>query len=249
MQHKARVAAAKAAMDAARAAKAPMMMPPPATELPAAQTNHAYASNNTFAPMVNGQKMNKWQLQDYQMQLMLLEQQNKKRRLMYVHEQAQRVGESSRTPVGYQSFPAAPPMTTQPAQPDYEMQLHLLEEQNRKRLAMSPPMPYPVRPVPVEVEAEVRPVTVEDVADEEDIKPEAKSNMIFPKLDKESPISSTADVSAVPESLAPKSEKSETDEIFEDAESVSFVDSGDEQGFDTDEEYDILDASDEEFNA
>lgn len=255
MQHKARVAAAKAAMDAARAAKAPMMSHP-ATELPAAP---AYAGASAFEPMIDGQKMNKWQLQDYQMQLMLLEQQNKKRRLMQVQEQAHRVGESSRTPLGYQSFNPVPSMPMQPSQADLQLQMQLLEAQNRKRASMAAaekvsesssraPMPYPVRSVPVEVEAEVRPVTVEDVADEEDIKPEAKSNMIFPKLDKESPVSSTVDVSAVPASPAPASEKSES-EIFEDAESVSFIDSEDEQGFDTDEEYDILDASDEEFNA
>ncbi|KAJ4374495.1 hypothetical protein N0V86_007364 [Didymella sp. IMI 355093] len=79
------------------------------------------------------------------------------------------------------------------------------------------------------------------------------SGMIFPQLDKESPESSTYEPSsAQPES--PVSEKStiartvtvvSDEEFFEDAESVA-LHSDDDEGFMTDEEYDILDASDEE---
>lgn len=78
------------------------------------------------------------------------------------------------------------------------------------------------------------------------------SGMIFPQLDKESPESSTYETrTAQPES--PVSEKStfartvtvaSDDEFFEDAESVALH--SDDEGFMTDEEYDILDASDEE---
>ena len=78
------------------------------------------------------------------------------------------------------------------------------------------------------------------------------SGMIFPQLDKESPESSTYEIPIVqPES--PVSEKStiartvtvaSDEEFFEDAESVALH--SDEEGFMTDEEYDILDASDEE---
>ena len=78
------------------------------------------------------------------------------------------------------------------------------------------------------------------------------SDMIFPQLDKESPESSTYETSAVqPES--PNSVKStiahtvtvaSDEEFFEDAESVALH--SDDEGFMTDEEYDILDASDEE---
>lgn len=78
------------------------------------------------------------------------------------------------------------------------------------------------------------------------------SGMIFPQLDKESPESSTYESStAQPES--PVSEKStiartvtvvSDEEFFEDAESVALH--SDDEGFMTDEEYDILDASDEE---
>jgi next-to-BRCA1 protein 1 len=168
--------------------------------------------------------------------------------------------------------PIAPPPGFMPsaaqnnhALQDWQMQLMLLEQQNKKRLLMARQLEEQKarefaqrqaaeKPAPVEVEAEVKPVTVEDVVDEENSKPEEKSNMIFPKLDKESPVSSTADVSAsaVPavEPASPaKSVKAES-EIFEDAESVSFVDSSDEEdGFLTDEEYDILDASDEDVTA
>jgi next-to-BRCA1 protein 1 len=78
------------------------------------------------------------------------------------------------------------------------------------------------------------------------------SGMIFPQLDKESPESSTYETPTVqPES--PVSEKStiartvtvaSDEEFFEDAESVALH--SDDEGFMTDEEYDILDASDEE---
>jgi next-to-BRCA1 protein 1 len=83
--------------------------------------------------------------------------------------------------------------------------------------------------------------------------PELKSSgMIFPQLDKESPESSTHEAStAQPESpVSVKSTLARTltvaseEEFFEDAESVALH--SDDDGFMTDEEYDILDASDEE---
>lgn len=79
------------------------------------------------------------------------------------------------------------------------------------------------------------------------------SGMIFPQLDKESPESSTYETSTIVQAESPKSEKSTVartltvasdDEFFEDAESVALH--SDDEGFMTDEEYDILDASDEE---
>ena len=89
--------------------------------------------------------------------------------------------------------------------------------------------------------------------------------MIFPKLEKESPASSmhesaktapesvsTPEMKKVePVSVTSPSTKTETEtetetEIFEDAESVDLLESSDDDGFLTDEEYDILDASDEE---
>jgi len=92
------------------------------------------------------------------------------------------------------------------------------------------------------------------------------SDMIFPRLDKESPVSSTHEAAvtaptsiAAPSSLSVKIEtatvmspgaRSVNTGFFEDAESVEILgeDSDDDgEGFNTDEEYDILDASDEEF--
>lgn len=80
------------------------------------------------------------------------------------------------------------------------------------------------------------------------------SGMIFPRLDTESPESSTYESSTTVQPESPMSEKStaartvtvtsDDDEFFEDAESVALH--SDEDGFMTDEEYDILDASDEE---
>lgn len=78
--------------------------------------------------------------------------------------------------------------------------------------------------------------------------------MIFPTLEKESPSSSTHDLAAsttpvadyeAPAPVSPPTTESDVD-IFEDAESVDFVSSDSEAGFCTDDEYDILDASDEE---
>ncbi len=104
---------------------------------------------------------------------------------------------------------------------------------------------------PVSAPAEPDPAAKEAAAE---AKPEA-SAMIFPQLDKESPVASTsastttvaAPVPApVAESL--RSSDDDNDDLFVDAESVDLVDSasGEDGSFLTDEEYDILDASDEE---
>jgi len=69
--------------------------------------------------------------------------------------------------------------------------------------------------------------------------------MIFPKLEKESPTTSIHD--DAPETTAPaKVENGEADNILEFSE---VEDENTEDGFLTDEEYDILDASDEEYLA
>lgn len=108
------------------------------------------------------------------------------------------------------------------------------------------------------VKVEPAPATVET----EDGKTE-RSAMIFPKLEKESPSSSTHESvktaaepktpeakTVAPVTVASPSAKTETEtDIFEDAESVDLLESSDEDGFLTDEEYEILDASDEEHEA
>ena len=117
---------------------------------------------------------------------------------------------------------------------DHQMQLMLLEQQNKKRLLMARQ-------------------EQDNLLQQTEAKPEG-STMIFPKLEKESPSASVHESapsagSPAPESVKAESEKSEL-EIFEDAESVEILDaddsSSDDDGFVTDEEYDILDASDEE---
>jgi next-to-BRCA1 protein 1 len=77
------------------------------------------------------------------------------------------------------------------------------------------------------------------------------SAMIFPTLEKESPSSSTHEdhipTNGATSENVPAVASADEPEFFEDAESVSLVDESEESaGFLTDEEYDILDASDEE---
>lgn len=90
---------------------------------------------------------------------------------------------------------------------------------------------------------------------DEQAKQQEGSQMVFPTLEKESPVSSTiheaADASepsrAEFESALASPATAKEGEFFEDAESVDLVEcSMPEEGFMTDEEYDILDASDEE---
>ncbi|KAF7889548.1 uncharacterized protein EAF02_001963 [Botrytis sinoallii] len=77
--------------------------------------------------------------------------------------------------------------------------------------------------------------------------PEAEtSQMIFPKLEKESPISSIHEAQPSPK-VVPTSEEIFNDD-FEEF-NQNFEDDEAEDGFMTDEEYDILDASDEEYLA
>ncbi|KAF1979291.1 hypothetical protein BU23DRAFT_497325 [Bimuria novae-zelandiae CBS 107.79] len=77
------------------------------------------------------------------------------------------------------------------------------------------------------------------------------SGMIFPQLEKESPASSTHEADTAPRSPRPASVTTATvsdEEFFEDAESIDIIsDDEDEDGFMTDEEYDILESADESF--
>ncbi|EEA19715.1 hypothetical protein TMatcc_009863 [Talaromyces marneffei ATCC 18224] len=107
----------------------------------------------------------------------------------------------------------------------------------------------PVVPV-VEEEAEsvvseYESATVVDAATETESEAEmAGSNMVFPKLEKESPVSSTHTLAQNP---APSYTAPSVDDqaLPDDMESLTLEDS-DDDGFFTDEEYDILDASDQE---
>lgn len=71
-----------------------------------------------------------------------------------------------------------------------------------------------------------------------------QSTMIFPKLDKESPLSSTHGIS---NATASEPMTTEEQDLLEEVESLELEDGETDDGFLTDEEYDILDANDEDF--
>ena len=83
----------------------------------------------------------------------------------------------------------------------------------------------------------------------EEAKTEEGSTMIFPKLEKESPVSSIHDITSTAAPPVEPTIKTEVDELLEDVESLELEDEETDDGFLTDEEYDILDASDEDFLA
>lgn len=84
------------------------------------------------------------------------------------------------------------------------------------------------------------------VKGEEKMKGSASSTMIFPQLDKESPVSSVHGLIA-PGTADEGKTKVEEDDLVEELESLDFEDDEEtDDGFLTDEEYDILDASDED---
>ncbi|KAJ5110778.1 Zinc finger ZZ-type [Penicillium argentinense] len=72
------------------------------------------------------------------------------------------------------------------------------------------------------------------------------SGMIFPKLDKESPEASTHQ-DVAPVNHAPTLSTASEGDVLEDVESLTLEDTSTDAGFLTDEEYDVLDASDQEF--
>ncbi|KAJ0417169.1 hypothetical protein BJY00DRAFT_290049 [Aspergillus carlsbadensis] len=74
----------------------------------------------------------------------------------------------------------------------------------------------------------------------------SESQMVFPKLEKESPTSSTHEAASFPPTAPSVSNASEHD-ILDDVASLTLDDADTDAGFLTDEEYDILDASDQEF--
>jgi next to BRCA1 gene 1 protein len=109
---------------------------------------------------------------------------------------------------------------------------------NVKEPSVDPPIATPVMGS--------KKATVEEENEKADEKSEEQegSTMIFPKLDKESPVSSVHDVSGtVVDEAAPSHDEHS---ILDDVESLE-LESESDDGFLTDEEYDVLDASDEDF--
>ncbi|KAJ5152893.1 uncharacterized protein N7482_009371 [Penicillium canariense] len=74
----------------------------------------------------------------------------------------------------------------------------------------------------------------------------ASSSMIFPKLEKESPESSLHEA-VTPTHQAPALSTASEGDVLEDVESLTLDEASTDAGFLTDEEYDVLDASDQEF--
>lgn len=73
------------------------------------------------------------------------------------------------------------------------------------------------------------------------------SGMIFPKLEKESPESSTHEAVAPIQQAPPTLSNASEGDIMEDIESLTLDEGSTDAGFLTDEEYDVLDASDQEY--
>ncbi|KAK0739979.1 hypothetical protein B0T21DRAFT_347228 [Apiosordaria backusii] len=96
----------------------------------------------------------------------------------------------------------------------------------------------PIVSQPVKEEREVIAKSEPEVAAKEEIEPQ-QSQMIFPKLEKESPVSSLHEDA--------KSESAVTYDQYEDCEDDDWDAAESDEAFLTDEEYDILDASDEEY--
>ena len=95
--------------------------------------------------------------------------------------------------------------------------------------------------VPVEVPVEATEVPAEAAEKSQD-----SSQMIFPKLEKESPESSINNIKDEVTAIEP-SVASEEQDLLDDMESMTLEEETTEDGFLTDEEYDILDAEDEEY--
>ncbi|KAL9089162.1 MAG: hypothetical protein Q9159_002722 [Coniocarpon cinnabarinum] len=151
---------------------------------------------------------------------------------------------------------------------DYEMQLMLLEQQNKRRLLMKrqetealqraaeniSPREQPLSPQQSDVEGRQESVAASRPAPKTE---DGDRAMVFPKLEKESPASSTHQDMKKPAS-SPEAVASPSVATAASTETTSVVgevsanddfesDGSDEDdGFLTDEEYDILDASDEE---
>lgn len=73
------------------------------------------------------------------------------------------------------------------------------------------------------------------------------SQMIFPTLDKESPVGSTHQAMTAGPLTAPSVSNPSEQDVLEDVESLTLDDADTETGFLTDEEYDVLDASDQDY--
>ncbi|KAF2652961.1 hypothetical protein K491DRAFT_718434 [Lophiostoma macrostomum CBS 122681] len=124
----------------------------------------------------------------------------------------------------------------------------LLETRRKEReasmaAASQTPTPEPVQAPEVPEKQETAELPVEEKPVEVNAQ---ASGMIFPQLDKESPASSTHEAVSDKTEVQEGQIETSDEEFFEDAESIEVRSLASDEGFMTDEEYDILDASDEE---
>lgn len=90
---------------------------------------------------------------------------------------------------------------------------------------------------------------IKNIPVEADDKSPASSQMIFPTLEKESPESSVHDIKDNGVAVEPSIAATEDRELLSDLDDMTLEDDDTEDGFMTDEEYDILDAEDEAYLA
>lgn len=101
---------------------------------------------------------------------------------------------------------------------------------------------------PVEIPAVIpveAPVQTKESTAEKEAKSQDSSTMIFPKLEKESPESSIDNIKQEADQVE-HNDASEEQDLLDDLESMALEDESTQDGFMTDEEYDILDAEDED---
>ena len=102
----------------------------------------------------------------------------------------------------------------------------------------------------VKTEEDVKTEHIEDISKHASVKDEeepTESKMIFPKLDKESPVSSTHEAEAAPTPAAVPSAPVSVKDLMEDVESLELDDEDTEsdEAFLTDEEYELIGSDDE----
>lgn len=99
----------------------------------------------------------------------------------------------------------------------------------------------PLMATPVQAKEDTTVLQAEDVSCGEAEKSQASSIMVFPKLDKESPASSIHETKHEIEA-EPSVAASEEQDLLDDLDSMALEDELTDDGFMTDEEYDILEA-------
>lgn len=203
-------------------------------------------------------------LSEYQLQLMLLEQQNKKRLALARAEQdayEQTMLATAKEAESKETATATKVKEGNAADVDSKLELRSgqgsqikvepADEEREFDPALTEHVDTSSKIADTKEDSSIskkEPVT-DDTTKKTDESKVSQSTMIFPKLEKESPV--IKDVNEGQE-VTGNSKSDGQEELISEVESLKLEDDGeteDEEGFLTDEEYDILDASDEEFLA